>query len=80
MRWLKPGGKLVVLEHIRSHKPARGRWQDLMNPLWKKVADGCHLNRPTDQLLLASGFELLREEYFKLEQDMEKYNTALMVT
>jgi hypothetical protein len=37
-----------------------------MNPLWKKVADGCHLNRPTDQLLLASGFELLREEYFKI--------------
>lgn len=66
MKWLKPGGKLLILEHIRSHHPARGRWQDIMNPLWKKLADGCHLNRATDHLLIASGFEPVREEYFKI--------------
>jgi SAM-dependent methyltransferase len=48
MRWLKPGGKLLILEHIRSHNPSNGKLQDLLNPMWRKVADGCHLNRPTD--------------------------------
>jgi ubiquinone/menaquinone biosynthesis C-methylase UbiE len=66
MKWLKPGGKLVVLEHIRSHNRVRGRMQDLINPLWKQVADGCQLNRPTDMLLKGSGFELVRGERFKI--------------
>ena len=66
MRWLKPQGRLVVLEHIRSHHPARGKWQDFLNPLWKAFADGCHLNRPTDRLLTTSGFEPVREEYFHI--------------
>lgn len=66
MKWLKPGGKLVILEHIRSHYPSRGKLQDFLNPVWEKVADGCQLNRPTDQLLSGSGFQLLREERFKI--------------
>ena len=66
MRWLKPGGKLLILEHIRSHNPSNGRLQDMLNPVWKKVADGCHLNRPTDRLLAGSGFQLVREERFKI--------------
>ena len=64
--WLKPGGKLVILEHIRSHHHARGKLQDMLNPVWKRVADGCNLNRPTDQLLTDSGFQLIREERFKI--------------
>jgi hypothetical protein len=40
--------------------------QDLINPLWRKVADGCYLNRPTDQLLAGSGFQMAREERFKI--------------
>jgi len=66
MKWLKPGGKLVILEHIRSHNPMRGRMQDLMNPVWRKVADGCHLNRPTDMILDGSGFQMIREDRFKI--------------
>lgn len=66
IKWLKPGGKLVILEHIRSHNPSNGKLQDILNPLWRRVADGCHLNRPTDQLLAASGFQLVREERFKI--------------
>jgi ubiquinone/menaquinone biosynthesis C-methylase UbiE len=65
-RWLKPGGKLVILEHIRSHNSARGKLQDMLNPVWKRVADGCNLNRPTDRLLADSGFQLIREERFKI--------------
>lgn len=66
MKWLKPGGKLVILEHIRSHNPSRGKLQDILNPVWEKVADGCQLNRPTDQLLSGSGFQLVMEERFKI--------------
>jgi SAM-dependent methyltransferase len=66
MKWLKPGGKLVILEHIRSHNPSKGKFQDFLNPLWKMVADGCHLNRPTDKLLAGLGFQLVREERFSI--------------
>jgi len=66
MRWLKPGGKLVILEHVRSHNRSHGKLQDIFNPVWKKVADGCHLNRPTDLLLAGSDFQLVREERFKI--------------
>ena len=66
MKWLKPGGRLVILEHIRSHHPSRGKLQDILNPLWKKVADGCQLNRPTDLLLTSSGFQMVREERFRI--------------
>jgi hypothetical protein len=64
MKWLKPGGKLVILEHIRSHHAIRGKFQDLINPVWKKVGDGCNLNRATDRLLADSGFQAIREEHF----------------
>jgi len=66
MKWLKPGGKLVILEHIRSHNSSKGKLQDILNPIWKKVADGCHLNRTTDMLLARSGFQLVREERFRI--------------
>ncbi len=64
MKWLKPGGKLVILEHIKSHRHLAGKLQDFLNPLWSKMAEGCQLNRPTDKLLAQSGFQLLREERF----------------
>jgi len=66
LSWLKPGGKLLILEHIRSHHSSRAKLQDLFTPAWRVVADGCHLNRPTDTLLAESGFELVREERFKV--------------
>jgi len=65
-KWLKPGGKLVVIEHIRSHDHFKGRMQDLVNPLWARMAEGCQLNRSTDMLILQSGFSLLQEERFRI--------------
>ncbi|MFW6351215.1 MAG: class I SAM-dependent methyltransferase [Bacteroidota bacterium] len=66
MKWLKPGGRLLVLEHIRSHNHSAGKLQDLLTPAWAKIAEGCQLNRPTDKLILQTGFQLLREEHFKI--------------
>jgi SAM-dependent methyltransferase len=66
IKWLKPGGRLLILEHIRSHNHKKARFQDKINPLWEKIADGCQLNRATDKMLVNSAFELLREERFRL--------------
>ncbi len=66
MKWLKPGGRLVVLEHIRAHRLAGMKIQNLFNPVWEKLAEGCQLNRATDILLAESGFELVRENRFWL--------------
>ncbi len=65
-KWLKPGGRLVVIEHIRSRRRLFGKIQDLMNPLWSRMADGCQLNRRTDEVLKSLGFELLHEERFNV--------------
>ena len=55
-RVLRPGGKLVVLEHVRGDGRT-GRWQDRLTPLHRKLAGNCHLNRNTKAALAAVGFE-----------------------
>jgi ubiquinone/menaquinone biosynthesis C-methylase UbiE len=55
-RVLKPGGRLLFVEHGRSPDPSVRRWQDRFTPLWKRVAGGCHLNRAIGQLIEQSGF------------------------
>jgi SAM-dependent methyltransferase len=57
-RVLKPGGRLLFAEHGRSPDAAVRRWQDGLNPIWKPVAGGCHLNRPIDELIAGSGFTI----------------------
>ncbi len=64
--WLKPGGQLILLEHIRARRRWLGSVQDWLTPAWRRVAGGCHLNRPTDEWVKAHGFELVREERFRL--------------
>lgn len=61
---LKPGGKLIALEHIAASNPLGLGVQKLLNPIWQHAAEGCQLDRHTDQLLRSTGLSLLREEYF----------------
>ena len=56
-RVLKPGGKLIFCEHGLAPDKSVQRWQNRTNPLWKKLAGGCNLNRPIPQLLEQSGFK-----------------------
>lgn len=63
--WLKPEGKLIVLEHIHSEKKVNRNIQNMINPVWKKVADGCNLNRNTDVLIKEMGFKVEMQKYFK---------------
>ncbi|HMZ53773.1 MAG TPA: class I SAM-dependent methyltransferase [Nitrospira sp.] len=57
-RVLKPDGRFLFLEHGRSDDPTTARWQDLLNPLQRRVACGCNLNRQIDQLVVEAGFHL----------------------
>ena len=45
-RVLRPGGRLLFIEHVRSEDPARARFQDRMNWL-NRIVVRCDCNRPT---------------------------------
>jgi SAM-dependent methyltransferase len=55
-RVLKPGGRLVVLEHVRG-EGAMGRFQDLVAKPWSWLAAGCEPNRRTIDSIVAAGFD-----------------------
>ena len=57
-RVLKPGGRLLFVEHGRAPDAGVRRWQDRLTPLWKRCAGGCHLNRAIADLIGAAGFRI----------------------
>jgi ubiquinone/menaquinone biosynthesis C-methylase UbiE len=59
-RVLVPGGALLFSEHGRAPDPSVVRWQDRLNPLWKRIGGGCNLNRPVGEMLERAGFTLER--------------------
>jgi ubiquinone/menaquinone biosynthesis C-methylase UbiE len=57
MSWvLKPGGRLLFVEHGLSPEPRIARWQQRLTPCWKCIGGGCHLDRKMDDLVRAAGF------------------------
>lgn len=57
-RVLKPHGQFKLIEHVRMPNPLGARIQDLVTPLWKHIASGCHLNRDTLSLVQSNGFQV----------------------
>jgi ubiquinone/menaquinone biosynthesis C-methylase UbiE len=57
-RVLKPGGRLLFVEHGRAPEPGVARWQDRLDPFWRRLSGGCHLNRKIDDLLSDAGFRV----------------------
>ena len=57
LRVLKPGGKLLVLEHVAHEKPLWRRSQKLIEPVWTPMACGCHLSRDTLSRFTLAGFD-----------------------
>jgi ubiquinone/menaquinone biosynthesis C-methylase UbiE len=58
-RVLVPGGRLLFLEHVAAeNRPDRLRWQQRLEPLWKRVSGNCHLTRRTEQAILEGGFRM----------------------
>jgi ubiquinone/menaquinone biosynthesis C-methylase UbiE len=58
-RVLRPGGRLLFLEHGRSPEAGIERWQRRIEPVWRPLAGGCHLTRPVDQLVSEAGLRTL---------------------
>jgi len=61
-RVLKPGGRLLFVEHGLAPDPNVVRWQDRLTPVWKRIGGGCHLNRAIGSLIERAGFRLDRLE------------------
>lgn len=55
-RLLKPAGKLYFCEHGRSDEHHISRWQDRINPIWKRLLGGCNLNRDISAAITNAGF------------------------
>jgi len=62
-RVLRPGGKLLFIEHVRSDDEKVARWQDRLLPLNVRLMHGCHCNRPTLDGIRAAGFEVTQLEH-----------------
>ena len=57
-RVLRSGGTLRALEHVRSTRPWKARFQDWIQPAWTWLAGGCHPNRDTERAVAAAGFSI----------------------
>jgi ubiquinone/menaquinone biosynthesis C-methylase UbiE len=61
-RVLRPGGRLLFLEHVADDDPGREAWQRRIEPVWKRVAGNCHLRRRTCVSMRDAGFRFERFE------------------
>ncbi|MEQ1617909.1 MAG: class I SAM-dependent methyltransferase [Terricaulis sp.] len=57
-RTLKPGGTLLFCEHGLAPDPNVQRTQRLVEPIWKRMAGGCHLTRDIRALVEQGGFAI----------------------
>ena len=61
-RVMRPGGKLLFVEHGLAPDQGVRRWQDRLTPAWRCISGGCHLNRPIRSMIEAAGFRIDRIE------------------
>jgi ubiquinone/menaquinone biosynthesis C-methylase UbiE len=61
-RVLRPGGRFLFVEHGLAPEPRVARIQHALTPAWRRIAGGCHLDRPIDTLLRQAGLEPERLE------------------
>jgi ubiquinone/menaquinone biosynthesis C-methylase UbiE len=65
-RLLRPGGRMLFLEHVRAEDAGLARWQDRLERPWRFFGDGCHCNRDTVATIEASPLTLERVERGRL--------------
>ncbi|MFW2148319.1 class I SAM-dependent methyltransferase [Acinetobacter sp. TY1] len=67
-RVLKPTGTLHLVEHVEYHNnDTLKKLQNLLTPIQKIIADGCHLNRNIELLMLNAGFKFTQKTYYDAE-------------
>jgi ubiquinone/menaquinone biosynthesis C-methylase UbiE len=57
-RVLKPGGSLLMVEHVRAHGAIAATIQNIITPINRLVAGNCHWNRDTEKTVIEAGFQL----------------------
>ena len=65
-RVLRPGGQLHFVEHGLSPDHGVAKWQHRLTPLQRRVAGGCHLDRPIDRLIEGAGFAITQLDTYQL--------------
>jgi hypothetical protein len=61
-----------MLEHVRSTRPWKGWFQDLVQPLWTWLTGGCRPNRETERTVEAAGFRI-EPEGRRARGDMRRF-------
>jgi ubiquinone/menaquinone biosynthesis C-methylase UbiE len=54
----KPKATMLFFEHVKMEQPFMAKTQELLTPVWKKICDGCHLNRDTLSIIKRAGFQV----------------------
>lgn len=57
-RVARPQAPLRLIEHVRWRQPLWGAVQDLLTPVWERLADGCQLNRDTLSMVRTAGYRV----------------------
>jgi ubiquinone/menaquinone biosynthesis C-methylase UbiE len=57
-RVLRPGGRRIFCEHGAAPEAAVRRWQNRLNPIWKRLGGGCQLNLAIPELIEEGGFRI----------------------
>lgn len=78
-RVLKPQGTLHLIEHVQYHdNNTLKKLQDILTPIQKVIADGCHLNRNIELELLNANFKFSEKYYFDAE-DLPKIGRRMFM-
>ena len=75
-RVLKDDGRLIFCEHGLAPDKKISKWQNRIDPVWGKIAGGCHLNRDIQKLITDAGFsfETLDKMYIPSTPKFAGYN------
>ncbi|HEY8322991.1 MAG: class I SAM-dependent methyltransferase [Ktedonobacterales bacterium] len=65
LRTLKPGGRLLMAEHVRSERAALATVQSALVPITRRAAANCHWNRDTASVVRQSGLEVTRISHLR---------------
>lgn len=67
-RVLKPGGKMLFCEHGAAPDANVAKWQRRIEPVWKRIAGGCHLTRPVGSAVAQAGFSIVEQDRGYMEK------------
>ncbi|MGH2750447.1 MAG: class I SAM-dependent methyltransferase [Actinomycetota bacterium] len=75
-RVLRPGGRYLFIEHVRSESLRLARWQDRLERPWGLLGGGCHPNRRTVDVITATGFKVGELDRFEIGFPLTKPHVA----